>query len=370
MRIAPLVLICTLATVAIGCGSRTTPEPAVAEPEKAVMAEAEAKALPSWTFDAAMVFPSDRTLLRAEDGVILADGRMIVSDQAVGLRHVDADGSSQPFGEMVAAGYFHEPPERSGGSNGVALEPSGTHLLVADVYHGGIYRVDIASGATELIYQHEYGVNTAVRDSTGAIWFTQSAKNTKETGEARMWAPIDKPVAEGAVYRLAMQDGELAKEAQLLIDGLFFANGIALDEANAHLYVAETVAGRVVRYDVDVQAGTVGASRPVVEGKVVDNLELDANGQLWIAAPLPCELLVLDTAEGTVHSAFAPATTEQQAIAQEFARLGEVGESRLALLTPAAWEPLPGMITGVILPPNDGPIYLSGLGNALLRLER
>ncbi|MEN0064710.1 MAG: SMP-30/gluconolactonase/LRE family protein [Myxococcota bacterium] len=369
MRCSTLTLTCVLFASAMGCATRSTPQPAVA-PEAEAEATPEVAPLPQWNFDPAMIFPADRSLFRPEDGVLLPDGRLIVSDQQKGLREVQADGSSEPFGNLTEVGYSHEPPENAGGANSVSIEPAGTHLLVADVYRGGIYRVDIASGASERVYQHNYGVNTAIRDSTGAIWFTQSAHNPPEAGEARMWVSIDKGTAEGALYRLAMEDGQLAKEPTLVVDGLFFANGFAIDEANGHLYLAETVAGRVSRYDVNLEEGTVGEPSAVVEGKVVDNLELDGEGRLWIAAPLPCELLILDTTSGEVHSAFAPATEAQMGVAQQFASLGQSGESRLGLLTPAAWEPLPAMITGIILPVEEGPIYLSGLGDALLKLQR
>ena len=180
----------------------------------------------------------------------------------------------------------------------MALEPGGTHLLVADIYKGGIYRVDVATGAAEKVYQHRFGVNTALRDSTGAIWFTQSAHNPPEAGEAMMWANVDRPAPQGAVYRLPMRDGALAEEPELVVDGLLFANGIALDEPQGHLYVAETLAGRVQRYKVDVQAGSVAEPTTVVEGKVVDNLELDGEGHLWVAVPFPNELLIVDTQSG------------------------------------------------------------------------
>ena len=39
-------------------------------------------------------------------------------------------------------------------------------------------------------------------------------------------------------------------------------------------------------------------------------------------------------------------------------------------LTPELWEPSPGMTTGIILPPDDGPVYVTGLGDALIRLKR
>jgi hypothetical protein len=42
----------------------------------------------------------------------------------------------------------------------------------------------------------------------------------------------------------------------------------------------------------------------------------------------------------------------------------------MELFTPAVWAPLPGAITGVIISPGGGPVYLTGLGNALVKLPR
>ena len=331
---------------------------------------AEAAALPQWTWDSTMVFPDDRSLLRPEDGIALPDGRLIVSDQAHGLRLVEVDGSSKPFGELVAKGYVHHPPDHNGGANGVSFEPGGTHLLVADVFGGAIYRVEVASGATEKLYQHRYGINTAVRDSRGAIWFTQSTQNTPEAGEARMWAAVDIPRAEGALLRLGIRGGQLAGEAEVLVDSLFFANGLAIDERSGHLYLAETVGGRILRYRVDLDSGRVSERTVFVDSVGVDNLELDGEGHLWVAVPLRNELLVVNTATGVRHSAFRSLTAAQQEILQEFMRRGQAGVSRMELFTPAVWAPLPGPITGVIVSPGGGPVYLTGLGNALVKLSR
>jgi sugar lactone lactonase YvrE len=326
--------------------------------------------LPRWAFDSTMVFPGDRSLTRPEDGVALSDGRLIVADQVHGLRRVEHDGTSAPFGELMAAGYVHHPPNQSGGANGISLEPDGTHLLVADIFHGGIYRVDLETGATERVYQHRYGVNTAVRDSRGAIWFTQSAHNTPEAGEARMWATIDIPVPEGALLRLGMQGGRLAEEAEVLLDSLYFANGVAIDETRGHLYLSETVGSRVLRYRVDVDAGRVSERSVFVDSVAVDNLELDGKGNLWLALPLTNEVLVVNTATGARHTAFRSVTPAQQEVVQEFIRRGQSGTSRMELFTPAVWAPLPGPITGVIVGPGRGPVYLTGLGHALVKLPR
>ena len=330
----------------------------------------EAAALPQWTWDSTMVFPADRSLLRPEDGIALPDGRLIVSDQAHGLRLIEVDGSSKPFGDLVAKGYAHRPPDHNGGANGVSLEPGGTHLLVADVFGGAIYRVEVASGATEKLYQHRYGINTAVRDSRGAIWFTQSAHNTPEAGEARMWAAVDFPRPEGALLRLGTRDGRLVNEAEVLVDSLFFANGVAIDETSGHLYLAETVGGRILRYRVDLDSGRVSERTVFVDSIGADNLELDGEGRLWVAAPLSNEVLIVNTTTGARHSAFRSLTPAQQEVLQEFMRRGQVGVSRMELFTPAIWAPLPGPITGMIVGPGVGPVYLTGLGNALLKLRR
>jgi sugar lactone lactonase YvrE len=269
---------------------------------------------------------------------------------------------------MPGAGYTHKPPANSGGSNGVSLEPGGTHVLVADVYGATLYRVEIATGATQRLYQHRYGINTAVRDSKGHIWFTQSAHNTPEEGEARLWATVDITRPEGALYRLPFQDGQPG-EAQLLVDSLLFANGIALDEAARHLYVTESTGGRVLRYDVDLDAGTVSRRTVFVDSIGPDNIEFDGAGNLWIAEPLFNRLQVVNTTTGARHIALQLQTPEQAGTIAEFMRRGEGGTSRMDLLTPALWAPLPGLLTGIIVGPT-GPVYGTTLGNALLRLRR
>ena len=357
----PVRMIALLATslIAAGCATGTSDR-----------GTSDASTLPRWTYDPTLVFPADRSLTRPEDGIALPDGRLIVSDQVHGLRLVEVDGTSKPFGDLVATGYSHRPPDHPGGANGISLEPDGAHLLVADVFGGAIYRVDVSSGATERLFQHRYGINSAVRDSTGAIWFTQSAHNTPEAGEARLWEAVDIQRPEGALLRLSAPDGRLAAEAEIVVDSMLFANGLAIDGPGGHLYVAETTGGRVVRYRVELGAGRVSDRSVFVEGVSPDNLELDGEGNLWVALPLTNEVLVVNAATGERHSAFRSLTAAQQAVADEFTRRGQTGTSRMELFTPAGWAPLPGPITGIILGSRGGPVYVTGLGNALLKLTR
>ena len=354
-------LLCAAALLSAGCAADRAESAAATPP---------AAALPSWSYDSTQVFPADRSLVRAEDGIALPDGRLIVADQVDGLRLVEPDGSSKPFGNLPALGYAHRPPAHPGGANGVSLEPGGTHLLLADVFGAAIYRVEIATGAGEKLYQHRYGINTAVRDSKGAIWFTQSAHNTPEEGEPRLWAAVDIARPEGALYRLAQKDGRLSDQPELMVDSLLFANGIAIDEPNRRLYLAETNAGRVWRFAVDLDAGRLSERTVFADSVGADNLELDGEGHLWIATPLVNEVVVVNTATGEKHSAFRSLTEAQQGVIAEFVRRGAEGKSRMELFTPAAWAPLPGPITGIIVGPGRGPVYFTGLGNALLKMPR
>lgn len=185
-----------------------------------------------------------------------------------------------------------------------------------------------------------------------------------------MWAAVDTPRPEGALLRLGVQDGRLSTEPELLVDSLLFANGLAIDEAGGHLYLAETVAGRVLRYRVDLDAGRLSERSVFVDGLTPDNLELDGAGHLWVASPLGNEVLLVNTATGERHSAFRALTPAQEERVAEILRRGEAGTPRMELFTPDLWAPLPGFITGAIMSPESDFVYLSGLGDALVKLPR
>jgi sugar lactone lactonase YvrE len=325
---------------------------------------------PAQAFEQVALFPADRSLVRPEDGVILGDGTMLVADQIHGLVALGPDGKKRPFGDFSAAGYVHEPPLRSAGPNGVALEPDGIHVLVADIFTGAIYRINSSNEQVERVHQHAFGANSARRDSSGALWFTQSTENSGPDSEARMFAAVDTLPTDGALFRVAPAAAEMpGPVAQRKVSGLEFANGLAIDEARGQIYVAETMANRIIGYRLDVATGALSARRVVAELRTPDNIELDASGRLWVASPIANALLVVDPDSGEWSTAFHPQTAEHAQLMVEWKRRSESGEPRLELIGPDMWSPLPGLITGMILTTEGGPIYLSGLGDALVKLQ-
>jgi len=327
---------------------------------------------PMYSYQQVALVPADRSLVRPEDGVMLADGTLLIADQVHGLVALDAAGTKRPFGDFAAAGYVHEPPERSAGPNGVAMEPDGTHVLVADVLTGAIYRVNTETEQVVRIHQHEFGANSARRDSSGAVWFSQSTRNRAgPDSEARMFAAVDEGPLDGALFRLPPPaDGTSESVAELKLSGLTFGNGVAIDEARGQIYVAETMANRIVGYQLSVADGRLSEGRVVAELPTPDNIEVDAAGRLWVASPIANALLVVDPDSGSWSTAFHPETDEHKQLMIEWQRRSQTGESRLALFGPDMWAPLPGLFTGLILTHEGGPIYLTGLGNALVELTK
>jgi sugar lactone lactonase YvrE len=321
-------------------------------------------------FEESMIFPADRSLVRPESGVVLAEGTLVVVDQVHGLVAVSADGTTRPFGSLAAAGYVHAPPDRAAAPNGVSFEPGMAHLLVADVFTGSLYRVNLATETTTRIYQHPFGMNYAHRDSTGAIWFTQSTDNAAPNSEERLFAAINTPMGDGVLYRIAPSpEGAQLAEPEAKVTGLNFANGFVVDEARGEIYLAETMGGHVLGYQVDVATGMLGDRRVVAEVTTPDNVEQDEGGLLWVASPISSELITINPDTGETHVVFHPENAAGDALAGEFRRRRAAGEPTLDLLTPDLWGRLPGLMTGVILTPGGGPVYVSGLGDALVRLE-
>jgi sugar lactone lactonase YvrE len=310
-------------------------------------------------------FPAVASLMRAEDGVILSDGRVVVADQAHGLRAVKPDGTSAPYGRFKEAGYAHS-AETPAGPNGVAFTPDRNHILVADIYSGAIWRVSVADEKVEKVHQHAYGVNSAIEDASGAIWFTQSTANIPgPNAEAGMFAAIDRQVADGKLFRL---QGLSLTEMK---GGFAFANGLAIDQKRQRLYVAETMADRIWAFDLNsALPGALAEPRAFATVVTPDNIKIGRNGTVYVASPIASALLEIHPDSGATTIYFSGATAESEAIAKEWKRRVAAGQGAIELFTPAVWGTLPGAVTSVILDDAGEPAFLGNLGNALIKLDQ
>ena len=81
-------------------------------------------------------------------------------------------------------------------------------------------------------------------------------------------------------------------------------------------------------------------------------------------------VIVVNPETGARHWAFRSVTPEQRETQGEFLRRGEAGVPRMELFTPELWAPLPGLLTGLIVGGENDPVYLTGIGDAIVRLDR
>ncbi len=318
--------------------------------------------LPYFTYQKENLFPGDGSLLRAEDGVSLKDGRIIVVDQANGLRIIEKDGSNRPFGDFTAAGFIHLPPDQIASPNGMILEHDGTHVLMSDVADGKIYRVNVATEDVEMIYDHPYGVNTIYRDKTGAIWFSQSAESTN-LGE--MFQAANLPVPTGAVFRMTNMNSTPVK----ILDSLYFANGITMDKDEKHLFVAETMMDRVHKLEVDINTGSAKYLGVAANVGTPDNLLIDKEGRLIVASPLYNQVIAINFKNHSQQILFNGSTKDNLKISNEWKKRSHLGLERLEMLSPDLFKPLPGLLTGMFFSNNGQTLYITNLGNDLLKFD-
>jgi sugar lactone lactonase YvrE len=177
---------------------------------------------------------------------------------------------------------------RTGGRPlGLELLPDG-RLLVCDA-HAGLLALDPGTGAVETLVT-EVGsrrmvfCNNAAVQSNGDVWFSDSSRSY---GIDRWKADLVEDTRSGRLL-LRHRDGTV----EVVIDGLRFANGVALAADESFVAVAETAGRRVVR------RWLTGPHEGVVDHLVddlpgyPDNIALGSDGLVWVSIAAPTDPVV------------------------------------------------------------------------------
>jgi gluconolactonase len=207
-----------------------------------------------------------------------------------------------------------------GGPNGLALGPDGKLYCcnnggfnwneaggflaphgIADDYSGGrIERIDIDTGATQILYQSgDHGVvlrgpNDIVFDAHGGFWFTDHGKVD--------YAARCQDIV-GIFY--ARADGSFIEEVIFPSNN---PNGVGLSPDGRTLYAAETYTCRLMAFNiiapgkVDGAAGPGGPGIPVYRPagyKFFDSLAVEASGNICVATIGECGISVISP-DGTL----------------------------------------------------------------------
>ncbi len=239
-------------------------------------------------------FESVTAGLRFPEGpVAMPDGSIILTEIEAGrITRVAPDGTQS----LVAT--------TGGGPNGLAVGPDGNlyccnnggfnwneqgaylspHGIAADYSGGRIERIDIATGAVEVLYKSGdfgctlRGPNDIVFDDAGGFWFTDHGK-----------VDYEKRAHDIVGIFYAKADGSHLEEVIFPSNN---PNGVGLSPDGKRLYAAETYTCRLVAFDVTTPGKVDDASGPGGQGiplyrpagyKFFDSLAVEASGNICVA---------------------------------------------------------------------------------------
>lgn len=177
---------------------------------------------------------------------------------------------------------------RTGGRPlGLELDPDG-RLVVCDARRG-LLRVDVTTGEVEVVTdrvgdQKLVFCNNAAITGSGEVWFSDSST---EYGLDHWKDDLIQNTCTGRLLRRAA-DGEV----EVVLDGLAFANGVALAADESYVAVAETAARTVVRH---WRSGDRAGTRDLLCADLPgypDNISRGSDGLIWVTIASPTDPLV------------------------------------------------------------------------------
>lgn len=207
--------------------------------------------------------PED-VLLDDEGGVFtgVADGRILHVELASGAVRTVADTGGRPLG--------------------LEWLPDG-RALVCDA-HRGLLAIDVSDGRIEVLIQEVDHApmrlcNNAAVAPDGTVYFTDSSQRF---GLEQYRADL---LEHSGTGRLVRRDPGGAVD--VLLDGLQFSNGVALDPSGEWLAVAETACYRLLR--LWLRGARAGQHEVLADGLAgfPDNISTGSDGLIWVALPVP-----------------------------------------------------------------------------------
>jgi len=217
-----------------------------------------------------------------EDAAFGPGGNVYVTTRSGTLLQLSRSGRARPFAEL------------GGRPLGIARAPDGG-LIVANAYIG-IQRVDAGGNVKTLLEDIEgvplvYANNVAVA-SDGRIYFSESSTKFGAQQYAGTYESSLLDIMEhGANGRLVAFDPD-SGSTEVLLDGLHYANGVALSPDEDFLLVAETAEYRVIR--LWLAGPRAGESEVLLDNLpgFPDNITTGLQDRFWIGFAAPRNALL------------------------------------------------------------------------------
>jgi gluconolactonase len=173
-------------------------------------------------------------------------------------------------------GVFAQP---SGNANGRTIDRQG-RVVTCEHGHRRVTRLEHDGSTTVLANRFEgkrlNSPNDVVERADGTVWFTDPSYGIDTDYEGDR---AESEIGGCHVYRID-PDGAVA----LVADDFVRPNGLAFSADESQLYVVDTRAGTIRRFDVSADGGLTGGDVLVdVPGSAYDGVRLDEDGRLWVA---------------------------------------------------------------------------------------
>ena len=207
-------------------------------------------------------------IMRPEGVLALDDGRIYAADGRGRIARVRRDGQTAFFGKL------------GGVPNGICIDGSG-NCIIANIGNGEVQSLR-PDGHHEVLLTEAEGTrisspNFPFVDSKGRLWVSNSTLREK-LDEALQY-----PGPDGSV--VLFEKGR----AKIVADRIYFANGLAIDPEERHLYVAETMLRRILRFKIQPDGSL--SHREIYGPSVLaplgfpDGIAFDEAGNLWVTFP-------------------------------------------------------------------------------------
>ena len=166
---------------------------------------------------------------------------------------------------------------------GLRFGPDGRLYAAAS---DGLYAINVETGNSEVLTQEAAGRPLAFADDLdigpdGTVYFSEASWKWANPGHGEMSYHLD--MAENRPYGLLLAWRPDTGETEVLQDGLYFANGVAMAADGRSVFVIETYRYRLSRYWLEGErAGEFETVADNLPG-IPDGVSSDGEGRLYIA---------------------------------------------------------------------------------------
>lgn len=168
-------------------------------------------------------------VIRPEGVMVLRDGTILAADARGQCARIDRNGKTSFFGDV------------GGVPNGICVDREG-HCIVANIGNGEVQSLSQDGRhrviATEADGKSLPAPNFPFADSRGRLWVSNS------TDRENLDEALQAPAPDGSV--VLIENGN----ARIVAQGIYFANGVALDREERYLYVAESTKRDILRFRI------------------------------------------------------------------------------------------------------------------------